>query len=97
MLKKIKLAFKKAASTFKKVTSTPGFWKSVFSLGLAFVILFVLIKWAIEGFKMEYFMAIQNPGLTLIGLAFGGFIYGFLAAFGKFRGKILKDEQRNNS
>ncbi len=80
---------------FKKVVSTPGFWKSVFSLGLAFMILFVLIKWAIEGFDSAYFLSFENPSLVILGLLVGGFIYGFFAAFGKFRGKIKKDEQRN--
>ena len=79
----------------KKVTSTPGFWKSVFSLGLAFMILFVMVKWAIEGFDTAYFSSFENPLFVAFGLDLGGFIYGFLAAFGKFRGKIKKDEQRN--
>jgi len=80
---------------FKKVTSTPGFWKSVFSLGIAFALLFVCIKWAIEGFSLDYFSSIQNPGATVLGLIVGGFVYGFFAAFGKFRGKIKKEEQEN--
>jgi len=77
---------------FSKVISTQGFWKSVFSLGIAFVLLFVIVKWAIEGFKMEYFTAIQNPGMTVLGLMLSGFIYGFLVTFGKFRAKMKKDE-----
>ena len=81
---------------FKKVISTPGFWKSVFSLGLAFIILFVAVKWAIEGFDTAYFISFKNPLIIVLGLVLGGFIYGFFAAFGKFRGKIKKDEQRNN-
>ncbi|MBV1923556.1 MAG: hypothetical protein KUG68_05995 [Flavobacteriaceae bacterium] len=79
---------------FSKVISTQGFWKSVFSLGIAFVLLFVIVKWAIEGFKMEYFTAIQNPGVTVLGLMLSGFIYGFLVTFGKFRAKIKKDEAK---
>ncbi len=80
---------------FKKVTSTPGFWKSVFSLGIAFMFLFVLIKWAIEGFKTEYFTSVQNPITTVLGLVVAGFAYGFFAAYGKFRGRIIKEEQKN--
>ena len=80
---------------FNRVINTKGFWKSVLSLGVAFILLFVIVKWAIEGFKIEYFNSIQNPILTIIGLVFGGFIYGFFAAFGKFRGKLKKDDQKN--
>ena len=79
---------------FQKVINTPGFWKSVFSLGIAFSLLFVIIKWAIEGFKMEYFTSIVNPFSLVVGLLVGGFIYGFLVTFGKFRAKIKKEEQK---
>ena len=79
---------------FQKVISTPGFWRSVFSLGIAFALIFVLIKWAIEGFSMEYFNAIINPFSFVLGLLAGGFIYGFLVTFGKFRAKLKKEEQK---
>ena len=79
---------------FQKVISTPGFWRSVFSLGIAFALIFVLIKWAIEGFSMEYFNSISNPFTFLLGLLTGGIIYGFLVTFGKFRAKLKKEEQK---
>jgi len=77
---------------FKKVISTSGFWRSVFSLGIVFSFLFVTVKWAIEGFKIDFFSAITNPYLFVFGLFLGGFIYGFLVTFGKFRAKIIKKE-----
>ncbi len=79
---------------FQKVISTPGFWRSVFSLGIAFAFIFVIIKWAIEGFNMEYFNLIANPYSFILGLLAGGFIYGFLVTFGKFRAKLKKEEQK---
>tara|TARA_R110000787_G_scaffold96415_5_gene199783 strand:- start:1924 stop:2169 length:246 start_codon:yes stop_codon:yes gene_type:complete len=79
---------------FQKVISKPGFWRSVFSLGFAFSLIFVIIKWAIEGFNMEYFNAIINPFSFVLGLLAGGFIYGFLVTFGKFRAKLKKEEQK---
>ncbi len=77
---------------FKKVISTKGFWKSVFSIGLAFMILFILIKWAIESFKISYFTSIQNPVFLILGLFVSGFVYGFLVTYGKFQGRIKRDE-----
>jgi len=74
----------------KKVISTPGFWRSALSLGVIFSFLFIIVKWAIEGFKIEFFYAITNPYLFVFGLFLGGFIYGFLVTFGKFRAKIIK-------
>lgn len=79
---------------FQKVINTKGFWKSVFSIGFAFMLLFVLVKWAIEGFKTEYFSAIANPFISLLGLFAAGFIYGFLASYGKFQKKIKEKESR---
>ena len=76
----------------KKVISTPGFWRSALSLGVIFSFLFIIVKWAIEGFKIEFFYAITNPYLFVFGLFLGGFIYGFLVTFGKFRAKIKKKE-----
>ncbi len=79
---------------FQKIISTQGFWKSVISLGIAFALLFVIVKWAIEGFKMDYFTSLENPLLFFLGLMVGGFVYGFFVTYGKFRGKLKKDEER---
>ncbi|MDG2052392.1 MAG: hypothetical protein P8J69_01255 [Flavobacteriaceae bacterium] len=79
---------------FQKVISTPGFWRSAFSLGIAFASIFVIIKWAIEGFNMEYFNSIINPFSFVISLLVGGFTYGFFVTFGKFRAKLKKEEQK---
>ncbi|MBZ0328429.1 MAG: hypothetical protein K8F54_12535 [Altibacter sp.] len=78
---------------FKQIISHKGFWKSVVSLGLAFVILFLLIKWAIEGFSADFITA-QNPLLFILGTAVAGFIYGFFVTFGKFRAKLKREEQK---
>jgi hypothetical protein len=43
---------------------------------------------------MEYFNSIINPFSFVIGLLVGGFIYGFLVTFGKFRAKLKKEEQK---
>ena len=80
---------------FQKVISTPGFWRSVYSLGFAFSLLFVIIKWAIDGFKTEYFTSINNPWVFILGLLVGGFLYGFIVSFGKFRAKLKKDDHKN--
>ena len=78
---------------FQKIISTKGFWKSVMSLGIVFAFLFVIVKWAIEGFKISYFSSLQNPVFFVLGLVVGGFIYGFFVTYGKFRGKLKKDEK----
>lgn len=78
---------------FKKVINTKGFWKSVFSLATAFVLLFTLVKWAIEGFKISYFTE-GNILTYFLTLVLAGFVYGFFVTFGKYRGKIKEKESR---
>lgn len=78
---------------FKQIVTHEGFWKSVISLGLAFIVLFILIKSAIEGFSFS-FITDQDPLLFIIGTAAAGFVYGFLVSFGKFRARIKRNEQK---
>lgn len=77
---------------FKRVINTKGFWKSVLSLGLAFAILFAIIKWAIDGFNLAFF-AERNPYVFVLTLLLAGFVYGFFVSFGKFRAKIKEKEK----
>lgn len=72
---------------FREVIGTKGFWKSVFSLAVAFAVLFALIKWAIEGFALAYFTE-KDPLLFFATLFAAGFVYGFFVTFGKFRAKL---------
>lgn len=78
---------------FKKVINTKGFWKSVFSLAIAFAVLFALVKWAIEGFEIAYFTE-RNPWLFFLTLIAAGFVYGFFVTFGKFRAKLKENDFR---
>jgi len=80
---------------FKRIISTKGFWLSVASLGIAFSIIFVIIKWGLESFNGSYFSTMQNPTSFVTGLLVGGFVYGFIVSYGKFRGKLKKDAERN--
>lgn len=75
---------------FKKVITAKGFWKSVLSLMIAFVVLFTLIKWAIEGFSLAYFTE-RNPWVLFLTLFVAGFVYGFFVTFGKFRARLKEN------
>ncbi|HET8804518.1 MAG TPA: hypothetical protein VFM72_08065, partial [Aequorivita sp.] len=67
--------------------------KSVFSLAVAFAVLFAFIKWAIEGFEIAYFTE-RNPWMFILTLLLAGFVYGFFVTFGKFRAKLKEMEPR---
>ena len=79
---------------FQKVINSKGFWQSVLALGVSFCIIFVLIKWAIEQFRMAFFSELQNPILFIVGLVVGGFLYGFIVTFGKFKTKLKEIESK---
>ncbi|WGF92868.1 hypothetical protein [Aequorivita marisscotiae] len=76
---------------FKRVLNTKGFWKSVFSLAIAFALIFAIIKWAIEGFDFGFFTE-RDPLLFFLTLIVAAFAYGFLVTFGKFRAKLKEND-----
>ena len=78
---------------FKRVVTHPGFWKSVVSLALAFAVLFILIKWAIERFSLD-FLTEQNPVLFILGVLGAGLLYGFFVTYGKFSARLKKEDQK---
>ncbi|MCW5520044.1 DMT family transporter [Aureitalea sp. L0-47] len=78
---------------FKRVISTPGFWRSVISLAVAFAVLFIVIKWAIDRFSFA-FLTEQNPILFIGGVLGAGLVYGFFVTYGKFNARLKKEDQK---
>ncbi|NND64277.1 MAG: hypothetical protein HKN48_13900 [Flavobacteriaceae bacterium] len=76
---------------FKRIINQPGFWRSVIALGVAFALLFVILKWLLDGFKFTFFTENDNLPLIALGLAAAGFFYGFFVTYGKFW-KQLKEK-----
>ncbi|RFN59770.1 hypothetical protein [Marixanthomonas ophiurae] len=74
---------------FKQIINHKGFWRSVLYLGVAFVIIFIFIKWAFEGFTSNFFDE-RNPYLLIGGSLLTGFVYGFFVTYGKFKNKLKK-------
>ncbi|PVW17097.1 hypothetical protein [Marixanthomonas spongiae] len=72
---------------FKKIVTHKGFWKSVISLAIAFVFLFIIVKWALDGFSGDFF-AERNPYLLIGGSLLAGLVYGFFVTYGKFKNKL---------
>ena len=76
----------------KKILSDPRFWKSVLSLGSAFVVVFTLLFWGVNGFKTEFFT--ERDPVLLIAMSIGsGLVYGFFVTYGKFWAKYKRDQQ----
>lgn len=77
---------------FKRIVSHPGFWKSVVSMALAFVLLFLVFKWVIEGFKWSFFQR-EDPLLFYGTLGAAGLVYGFMVTYGKFWKKFKETDR----
>ena len=82
---------------FKSIVSQKAFWKSVFWLGLSFLVLYNVITMFFEygGFAFaDFFEERTRDGKLIrfiIGQLLAAFLYGFILAFGQFRGKQKKD------
>jgi len=80
---------------FNRIINTQGFWKSVISLGIAFVLLFIIFKWFIDGYKFAFFLE-GEPTIKVIGIIAAGFVYGFFVTYGKFWGKYKKENRHDS-
>ncbi|WP_127844816.1 hypothetical protein [Psychroflexus aestuariivivens] len=83
---------------FQKVISSNGFWKSVISLAIGFILIYNLVDvwfsfdfefglWAEERLAEDYLLRFFVANIM------SGFVYGFVVTFLKFRGKIKKGEK----
>lgn len=81
---------------FKSVVSQRSFWKSVFWLGLSFLILYNVITMLFEygEFDVARFFEERTADGKLIRFiiaqVLAAFAYGFILAFGQFRSKEKK-------
>lgn len=82
---------------FKSIISQRPFWKSVFWLGLSFLVLYNVITIFFEYGEFAFLRFFEEriaDGKLLrfvIGQLLAAFLYGFILAFGQFRGKEKKD------
>ncbi|MGA8853366.1 MAG: hypothetical protein WB492_04235 [Christiangramia sp.] len=82
---------------FKVIISQRSFWKSVFWLGLSFLILYNVITIFFEYGEFALFTFLREKTADgklirfIIGQSLASFLYGFILAFGQFRGKEKKD------
>ncbi|MCB7482556.1 hypothetical protein [Christiangramia sediminis] len=82
---------------FKSIISTRAFWKSVFWLGLSFLVLYNVITIFFEYGEFDFvrfFEERTGDGKLIrfvIGQLLAAFMYGFILAFGQFRGKEKKN------
>jgi len=79
--------------------SQKAFWKSVFLLGLGFLIVYDLVSMLFEygGFHFKAFFTERTEDGKLLrfvaGQLLAAFAYGFIIAFGQFRAKQKKNAE----
>ncbi|PKG41168.1 hypothetical protein [Psychroflexus sp. MES1-P1E] len=84
---------------FQKVISAIGFWRSVITLAIGFIVIYNLIDmWFGYDFDLSLFVekrfSKDNLLRFFVANIMSGFVYGFVVTFLKFRGKIKKNESQ---
>jgi NhaP-type Na+/H+ or K+/H+ antiporter len=84
---------------FQKVISAIGFWRSVITLAIGFIVIYNLIDmWFGYDFDLSLFIekrfSKDNLLRFFVANIMSGFVYGFVVTFLKFRGKIKKNESQ---
>jgi NhaP-type Na+/H+ or K+/H+ antiporter len=84
---------------FQKVISATGFWRSVITLAIGFIVIYNLIDvWFGYDFELSVFVekrfSKDNLLRFFVANIMSGFVYGFVVTFLKFRGKIKKNESQ---
>lgn len=82
---------------FQRVISAKGFWRSVSTLALGFIIIYNVIDvWFAYDFDWSLYaknrFAEDNLLRFFVANIMSGFVYGFVVTFLKFRGNIKKND-----
>lgn len=79
---------------FKRVVTHKGFLKSVLVLSFVYIIILFTLQWAMVGFSIS-FLSEGISSLFIITLVGAGIFCGFMVSFGKFWGKLKREEYKN--
>ncbi len=78
---------------FKRIINYEGFWRSVLFLSVMYLLILLVLQWFITGFSSEFLSILMKSSKVWM-LPFAGFIAGFLVSYGKFWGKLKREDQR---
>jgi hypothetical protein len=88
---------------FRKTITHPGFWKSVLVLGLMFAIIYDILDlffsfgFDFDAYAQAYFSSTESILRFLMANIIGGFIYGFIITYFKFKRKLKEIENKQAS
>ena len=78
---------------FQRIINHPGFWKSVVFLTLMYLLILLVVQWFFTGFSSEFISLLLQSNKVWL-LPFAGLIAGFMVSYGKFWGKLKREDQR---
>jgi len=78
---------------FQRITKYQGFWKSVLFLTLMYLLIILVLQWFFTGFSTEFISTLLQSNKVWM-LPIAGFIAGFMVSYGKFWGKLKREDQR---
>jgi len=78
---------------FQRIIKYQGFWKSVLFLTFMYLLIILVLQWLMTGFSTEFVsVLLQSNKVWMLPIA--GFIAGFMVSYGKFWGKLKREDQR---
>jgi hypothetical protein len=78
---------------FQRIIKYQGFWKSVLFLTLMYLLIILVLQWFFTGFSSEFISTLLQSNKVWM-LPIAGFIAGFMVSYGKFWGKLKREDQR---
>jgi len=78
---------------FQRIINYQGFWKSVLFLTLMYLLIILVLQWFFTGFSTEFISTLLQSNKVWM-LPIAGFIAGFMVSYGKFWGKLKREDQR---
>ena len=78
---------------FRRIIKYEGFWRSVIFLSIMYLLILLVLQWFITGFSSEFLTILLKSSKVWM-LPFAGFIAGFLVSYGKFWGKLKREDKR---
>ncbi len=78
---------------FSRIVNYEGFWRSVLFLSFMYLLIILVLQWVATGFSSEFIEILWNSGKVWM-LPIAGFVAGFMVSYGKFWGKLKREDKR---
>ncbi|MEM7186985.1 MAG: hypothetical protein AAF466_10030 [Bacteroidota bacterium] len=78
---------------FQRVIRSEGFWKSVLFLSVMYLLILLVLQWFFTGFSSEFLTILLGSSKVWM-LPFAGLIAGFLVSYGKYWGRLKREDKR---